>query len=157
MTCMYACMFVCMYTYTYVCMYVLTYKYNNIWICSVHTCGDIHTYIQTYRTIWDRWPRRWISCTHSFISLRKLTGYMHILYICMYVSKYVCMYVCMYVCKLWGVHIRCTVKDLSSNLSKYVCSGYNLFRRHGLQGILSAHYPTTVYHFSCLIVCRPHC
>ena len=37
-----------------------------------------------------------------------------------------------------------TVKDLGKHLAKYVCSGYNLFRRHGLQGILSAHYPITV-------------
>jgi dynein heavy chain len=35
-----------------------------------------------------------------------------------------------------------TVKDLGEHLAEYVCSGYKLFRRHGLQGILSAHRPT---------------
>ena len=35
-----------------------------------------------------------------------------------------------------------TAKDLGEHLAKYVCSGYKLFRWHGLQGILSAHYPT---------------
>ena len=38
-----------------------------------------------------------------------------------------------------------TGKDLGKHLAKYVCSGYKLFRWHGLQGILSAHYPITVY------------
>jgi hypothetical protein len=82
---LYICMHKCMYVCMYACMYIYMYIYIYIYIYRLSLSSLYHVHI-------------------IFYSLRGISRYLYIQYICMTVYMYVCMYIfiraytCIYIC-----------------------------------------------------------